>query len=268
MSVSTFGPWDCAVFALMLTASIGIGVYYAVASRKRRSTSEYFVAGQSMSYIPVALSLIATFESSVMILGTPAESYAYGIQWILGELGSLTAMLIEISLVLVFIRRLKLSTPYELQYTSIVMYGQAIALQAVTGFSMYSSIMVTAGAVVFYTTLGGFKAVIWTDVLQCIIMLIGLFAVSIKGTIEAGGISEVWGRAAESGRLDFSLDPDPTIRHTVWNLYFGQLLGGFGFLFNPAVLQRISSTKSTKDSSRRVQAIDLTCDNRDGRRKC
>ncbi|XP_071119726.1 sodium-coupled monocarboxylate transporter 1-like [Haliotis cracherodii] len=273
MSVSTFGPWDYAVFALMLTASIGIGVYYAVASRKRRSTSEYFVAGQSMSYIPVALSLIATFESSVMILGTPAESYAYGIQWILGELGSLTAMLIDISLVLVFIRRLKLSTPYEylekrfqsrplrvlanvmscllyLQYTSIVLYGQAIALQAVTGFSMYSSIMVTAGAVVFYTTLGGFKAVIWTDVLQCIIMLIGLFAVSIKGTIEAGGILEVWGRAAESGRLDFSLDPDPTIRHTVWNLYFGQLLGGFGFLFNPAVLQRISSTKSTKDSSR------------------
>ncbi|XP_046560787.1 sodium-coupled monocarboxylate transporter 1-like [Haliotis rubra] len=273
MSTATFGTADYAVFGLMLTASVSIGIYYAIMARKRGSTSEYFIAGQSMSSIPVALSLLATYESSVMMLGTPAESYAHGIQWILSELGSETGMLINIFLILVFLRRLNLSTPFEyyerrfksrrlrvlanlisclsfLQYISIVLYGQAIALRAMTGFSTYGSIVATAAVAVIYTTIGGLKAVIWTDVLQFIIMITGLLAVSIKGTVDGGGVSEVWLRAAETGRLDFSMDPDPTVRHTIWNLYFGRILTGFGFLFSPSVLQRISSTKSLKECRR------------------
>ncbi|XP_071119638.1 sodium-coupled monocarboxylate transporter 1-like [Haliotis cracherodii] len=273
MSTATFGTWDYFVFGLMLAASVSIGIYYAIMASKRRSTSEYFIAGQSMSFLPVALSLLATYESSVMMLGTPAESYSHGIQWILSELGNETGMLINIFLILVFLKRLNLSTPFEyferrfksrplrvlanlisclsfLQYMSIVLYGQAIALQAMTGFSMYGSIVATATVAVIYTTIGGLKAVIWTDVLQLIIMNIGLLAVSIKGTIDGGGVLKVWNRAAESGRLDFSLDPDPTVRHTVWNLYFGRILTGFGFLFSPAVLQRISATKSVKECRR------------------
>ncbi|XP_067679757.1 sodium-coupled monocarboxylate transporter 1-like [Haliotis asinina] len=273
MSTASFGIADYAVFGLMLTASISIGIYYAIMARKRGNTSEYFIAGQSMSCIPVALSLLATYESSVMMLGTPAESYVHGIQWILSELGSETGMLISIFFILGFLRRLNLSTPFEyyerrfksrrlrvlanlisclsfIQYISIVLYGQAIALQAMIGLSTYGSIVATAAVAIIYTTIGGLKAVIWTDVLQFMIMITGLLAVSIKGTVDGGGVSEVWVRAAETGRLDFSMDPDPTVRHTVWNLYFGRILTGFGFLFSPAVLQRISSTKSLKECRR------------------
>ncbi len=66
-----------------------------------------------MTFIPVALSLVATFESSILMLGSPAESYVYGISWMWGELGSVAGHMLEMSVVLIFLRRLDLSTPYE-----------------------------------------------------------------------------------------------------------------------------------------------------------
>ncbi|XP_046560724.1 uncharacterized protein LOC124269737 [Haliotis rubra] len=170
MGTVTFGPWDYVVFGLMLAGSTLIGIYYAVKTRKGRSTNEYLVASNSMTFLPVALSLIATSESSVMMLGSPAESYAFGIELILGEIGNAVGTIIEVIVTLTFLKRLNLSTPFELQYMSVVIYGQAIAIEQV--------------------------------------------------------------------------------RHTVWNLFFGRILAGFGYLYMPSSLQRISSAKSLKETRR------------------
>ncbi|XP_067679036.1 sodium-coupled monocarboxylate transporter 2-like [Haliotis asinina] len=273
MGMVTFGPWDYVVFGLMLAGSTIIGIYYAVKARKGRSTNEYLVASNSMTFLPVALSLIATSESSVMMLGSPAESYAFGIELILGEIGNAVGTIIEVIVTLTFLKRLNLSTPFEyferrfrsrrlrlithavtwlhyLQYMSVVIYGQAIAIEQVTGLSMFAAMAVTTSITVIYTSIGGLKAVMWTDVMQLTLMVAGMLMVIIKGTLDAGGIAEVWGRASDTGRLTFSLDHDPTVRHTVWNLFFGRILAGFGYLYMPSSLQRISSAKSLGETRR------------------
>ena len=47
------------------------------------------------------------------------------------------------------------------------------------------------------------KAVIWTDVIQMVIMLAGLLALTIQGVMDIGGFSETWNRFAEGGRVKF-----------------------------------------------------------------
>ncbi|XP_046560734.1 sodium-coupled monocarboxylate transporter 2-like [Haliotis rubra] len=105
---------------------------------------------------------------------------------------------------------------------------------------------------------GGLKAVIWTDVLQYIIMFAGVLAVIIKATIEVGGVQEIWNRVLSGGRLVFIFDLDPTIRHTVWNLGVARVFVGMGLLFQPAYLQRIAATKSLTEA-RRAVLVGLFC---------
>ena len=50
---------------------------------------------------------------------------------------------------------------------------------------------------------GGIKAVIWTDVFQAVVMLMGFLAVTIQGSIDLGGFSNAWRIAEENGRIDF-----------------------------------------------------------------
>ena len=64
---------DYIIFVLTIAISIGIGIFHAVCGGKQRTTSEYFVGNRKMSILPVALSLMVSFESSITMLGTPAE---------------------------------------------------------------------------------------------------------------------------------------------------------------------------------------------------
>lgn len=61
---------DYLVFALLLLFSLGIGLFYAFRDRQIKSTSEYLMAGKSMSIAPVTLSLLASFMSAITLLGT------------------------------------------------------------------------------------------------------------------------------------------------------------------------------------------------------
>ncbi|XP_067679207.1 sodium-coupled monocarboxylate transporter 1-like [Haliotis asinina] len=280
MESHTFGKWDYAVFGVMVAVSVSIGIYHAIVGR-HGSLDEYLLAGRKLTFFPVALSVLATLTSNIKILGASAEAYNNGIMWILSEIALSVGKLLEMYLLLALLKRLNISSPFQyiegrfksrvlslivmgascvenVFYMSIILFGQGIALQAVTGFSTLGSILVTSAAVVLYTTIGGLKAVIWTDVLQYIIMFAGVLAVIIKGTIEVGGVQEIWNRVLSGGRLVFIFDPDPTIRHTVWNLGVARVFVGFGLLFQPAYLQRIAATKSLAEA-RRAVLIGLFC---------
>ena len=79
-----FSVWDYVVFAVILAISSVIGLYYGCTGNKQNSTTEFLMAGRSMSVLPVALPLLASFMSAILLLGTPAEIAIYGTQyWIL-----------------------------------------------------------------------------------------------------------------------------------------------------------------------------------------
>jgi solute carrier family 5 (sodium-coupled monocarboxylate transporter), member 8/12 len=101
--------------------------------------------------------------------------------------------------------RLAASLSYSLQmimYMGIVLYAPALALEALTGLNRSISILVVGSVCTFYSTIGGMKAVLLTDMFQSILMYMAVFSVIISGIYYAGGINEIFKTASEGGRLE------------------------------------------------------------------
>lgn len=241
---NTFGWADYLVFVLMLVASAAIGVYYACVGRKKTSTDEFLMAGRNMGTFPVAMSLIASFMSAITLLGTPAEIYQFGTIYWLIIFSFFFVMPAANFLYMPIFYNLQCTSAYEylelrfsktvrcmgsltftLQmclYMSVVVYAPALALSQVTGINVWISVSSIFVICIFYTVIGGLKAVIWTDTLQVVIMYVALLIPIIQGDIDVGGAAEVWRRNYESGRVEFDdWDFSPGKRHSVWSLIIG-----------------------------------------------
>ena len=83
-----------------------------------------------------------------------------------------------------------------------MLYVPALAFNQMTGISIHKITPLVVAICIFYTCLGGLKAVVWTDVVQITIMYGTLLLIAIKGTMNVGGISEVIEKNIESGRFE------------------------------------------------------------------
>ena len=77
-------------------------------------------------------------------------------------------------------------------YVAIVVYAPTIALSSVTNLSWWLCILLLGLCATIYTTLGGLKAIVWTDVFQIFIMYGGILAIVIQGFNQTGGFERVW----------------------------------------------------------------------------
>lgn len=234
-----FGAADYAVFVSMLAISAAIGIYFRCTGGKQKTLREYMLADQNMSVIPVGFSLMASFMSAITLLGVSTENYVYGTQFVVINLAYLVATPIAVYGYLPVFFRLRATSSYEylelrfgpsarfvaslsfclqmILYMGIVLYAPAIALAAVTGLSKFTSILSVGLVCTFYSTIGGMKAVLITDVFQSLLMFAAIYCVIVKGVIDAGGFSNIWEIANQGGRIEFlNWDPDPTVRQTVW----------------------------------------------------
>ncbi|XP_077993904.1 sodium-coupled monocarboxylate transporter 1-like [Glandiceps talaboti] len=269
---ATFSAADYVVFSLVLVLSACIGLYHAFTGGRQKTTSEFLMADRKMRFLPVGLSLLASFMSAIALLGTPAEIYSFGTMfWMIG-ISYFIMVPICAHLFLPVFYRLGVTSVYEylqmrfslaarligcfayiaymIMYMAVVMYAPALALNAVTGLQIWISILSVGVVCTFYTSLGGMKAVIWTDVFQTFIMFAALMAVIIRGSIEMGGFDRIWQINEEGGRVEFfNFDPDPTVRHTFWSLSIGGAitwLGNYGC--NQMSIQRYLSCPTERDA--------------------
>ncbi|XP_043773355.1 sodium-dependent multivitamin transporter isoform X2 [Cervus elaphus] len=227
---STFSLVDYVVFALLLVLSLAIGLYHAYRGWGRHSIGQLLLADRKMGCLPVALSLLATFQSAVAILGVPSEIYRFGTQyWFLGCCYFL-GLLIPAHVFIPIFYRLHITSAYE--YLEL-RFNKAVRV---------------CGTVTFIFQMGGLKAVIWTDVFQTLVMFLGQLAVIIVGSAKVGGLGHVWEVASQHGLISgIELDPDPFVRHTFWTLAFGgvfMMLSLYGV--NQAQVQRYLSSRTEK----------------------
>jgi len=240
--ITKFGPANYAVFAAMLLISVLIGVYFWWKGQK--STEEFLMGGRSMGTVPMTLSLVASFMSAITLLGTPAEMYVSGTQYVLLAASYPFVMGSAAHLYLPVFYKLKLTTSYEylelrfdksvrllsaacftlqmVLYMAIVVYTPALALSQVTGFDVDAACGVIFIVCILYCAIGGIKAVMWTDTFQATVMFASFIAIIIKGNNDAGGANVVFDRNYQSGRIElFNFNPDMRQRHTVWALIIG-----------------------------------------------
>uniref|UniRef100_A0A8D2E2D1 Solute carrier family 5 member 5 n=1 Tax=Sciurus vulgaris TaxID=55149 RepID=A0A8D2E2D1_SCIVU len=265
---ATFGAWDYGVFALMLLVSTGIGLWVGLARGGQRSAEDFFTGGRSLAALPVGLSLAASFMSAVQVLGVPAEAYRYGLKFLWMCLGQLLNSLLTAQLFLPVFYRLGLTSTYQylelrfsrvvrlcgtlqylvatMLYTGIVIYAPALILNQVTGLDIWASLLSTGIICTFYTTVGGMKAVIWTDVFQVVVMLAGFWAILVRGTMLMGGPWRVLRLAQNHSRVNLlDFDPDPRSRYTFWTFVVGGTLVWLSMYgVNQAQVQRYVACRS------------------------
>ena len=184
-------------------------------ARKQRSTEDFFVGGRDLPAWAVGISLFASVMSTILYLGQPGEMFRTGLSFLTRNL-PLPLILIVVCFVWIpFFMRLRLTSAYEylerrfnysvralaaifcllliFGWISVVVLTASMALVEITRIeailpfvndadsAVYATILGVGTFSIFYTTLGGIRAVIWTDVIQFAVLLIG--AIFTMGTI-------------------------------------------------------------------------------------
>ncbi|XP_048467035.1 sodium-coupled monocarboxylate transporter 1-like [Rhincodon typus] len=253
-----FHAWDYVVFASMLLVSTAIGLFYAFkrGGAGQRTTEDFLVGNRQISAYPIAFSLAASFMSAVALIGYPAEVYNTGLNILMLNVARI---LTTITVCLVYIPlfyRLNIISTYELQSIQ-NLTGLIICRDhnAATCSVSISHLATELNLLLFVmSSQGGIKAVVWTDVFQLCIMMIGLLAVLIQGSIHVGSFGKIWNIAKNNGRTSlFDFDPDPRKRYTFWTVSFGALFGWTSIYgCNQVQIQRYLSCKSEKEARKAV----------------
>ena len=90
-----------------------------------------------------------------------------------------------------------------LLYTGVVLYAPALALEATTGISTTLSVVIIGLVCTFYSTLGGIKAVLITDIFQSVLMFVAVITVIVTAAVNVGGLGEIWRIAKNGSRIEF-----------------------------------------------------------------
>nr|XP_053629344.1 sodium-coupled monocarboxylate transporter 1-like isoform X3 [Cherax quadricarinatus] len=214
ISEATFTPVDYTVLSLMLVASAGIGVVSAIRSRGKASTQEYLLGGRNMSPLPVAISLLGGWISAISFVGNPTEIYFFGTQLTTILLGTVPGSLFAGYIILPIFYKLKIVSINE----------------------------------------GGVRAVVYTDVLQTLIMFGGVLLVVIVCSIDLGGIGNVWTIAERGGRIQFfDFNTSPYERHTFWStVMLGFYQGATTLTLVQQSYQRLASVSTLQTSQRLI----------------
>jgi sodium-coupled monocarboxylate transporter 8/12 len=271
---ANFTPSDWAILAAYLVAVSTIGSFFY---RRRSSAADYFLGGRGMRVIPVAISLVAADMSGSTVMGTPAWGYAHNLQLFLGTTTYLLAAPIVMFVFLPFYSRFKFYTGYQYlerrfdlkvrllgstlflltrgAHVAIVISVPSMVLSLLTGLPLTGCVLLMGLLTTVYTTLGGMKAVIWTDVLQFSILLSGVSAVFwVCISRVPGGLPTVYHVAADAGKfhmLNFSMNPRELT--SAW-----AMIGGMGTLIlstlgtDQACLQRYFTTRSLREGRKSV----------------
>ncbi|XP_056003296.1 sodium-coupled monocarboxylate transporter 1-like isoform X1 [Ostrea edulis] len=248
---NNFAVADWIIFAGSLFLSGCIGIF---CGGKQRTTKDFLMGNRELKTLPVAVSILMSFFSAILILGAPAEMYTNGTQYYIYVFGQMAAAAFGAILFVPLFYPLKLTSVFEyvelrfksratrltvtainafttIIHTGVTSFAPSTALQAVSGFPEWASFLLIGCVCTFYTFLA---------------------------TAEVGGFGNVWELNDEWGRIDFwNFDVDPTIRHTFWALTVGGMLSWIGsFGASQQSIQRFSALPSLRQAK---LAVLLNC---------
>lgn len=264
---------DIAVIIAYLAAMVLVGVWF---SRKNKSADQFTKASGLIPGWAIGLSIYATFLSSNTFLGVPGK--AFGSNWnaFVFSVSMPLAAWVAVKYFVPFYRATgevsaytnleKRFGPWARSYAVVcflltqlarmgsIFFGIALSLQALTGYSMETIMLITGICIIIYTVMGGIEAVIWTEVVQGIIKTLGAaLIVFLVVSNMPGGISKI----VEIGQADhkfglgtFSLDFTSSSFWVI--LLYGFFINLNNFGMDQNYVQRYHTASSAKEAGKSV----------------
>ena len=270
---TSFGWINYVVLIVYFGGMLFLGFFFM---KRNEDTDDFFKAGGRIPWWAAGISIFATTLSAITFISIPAKSYATDWRMLLFNLAIIMIVPIIIRYFLPFFRRFNFETAYqylEMRFNrgirwmasalfvffmvsriAIVLFLPSLALNAVTGFSVYFSIIIMGVVTIIYCTSGGMEAVIWGDVIQGFILIAGAlaaFAYMVLGV--DGGIGTFWDTAVMHNKfhwLDFRFDFTQPV---FWVVLIGGIANSLiSYTSDQSVVQRYMTTKDEKATAKSI----------------
>ena len=189
--------------------SIILGIAWWVIRQKQESSTQYFLAGRHVGWFVIGASIFASNIGSEHLVGLAGTGAKTGLAMGHYELHAWCILLLGWVFVPFYMRSKVFTMPeflekrysptarwflslislvaYVLTKVSVTVYAGAIVFQALLGTEFWTGALITVVLTGIYTILGGLRAVVYTEALQAIVLLVGSITVTIVGIIKIGG---------------------------------------------------------------------------------
>ena len=265
-------PLDIVVILAYFAAVIAAGLLLA---GRQRHASDYFLGHRGLPWWALMFSVVATETSALTVISVPGLAARGDLTFLQIALGYLVGRIGVATLLLPGYFQGTQDTAYQrLEHRfgpvarrtasgvflftraladCVRIFATAIPLAIITHWSMPAGIIAIGFVTLVYTWVGGLRAVVWVDVIQLAVYLIGGIATLIVATQIAGGI-EAFDRAREAGKLvAFNFHLNLTTTYTFWGgLIGGGLLSAASHGTDHLIVQRLLAARNLKDAQRAI----------------
>jgi len=232
-----FGLLNWSIVGAYLALMLWLGYRF---SDQIDTDQDYYLGRRTTPWWAIGASVVATYIGSLTFLGGPAWAYTDGFAVIFIHINYPIAIFIVVNLFLPFFYNSGVASIFDYlekrfglasrtvmsavflfgnaAYSGIMLFTTALVLEFITGVDLVTAIMILAAVVAAYTMLGGITAVIWTDVVQSIILFLGAF-ITLFLLIDALPLG-FWGTLQELKAIGkanpFETTLDPSRVATIW----------------------------------------------------
>jgi Na+/proline symporter len=265
-------PIDWLVVVVYFALIVAVGT---LTGRGHKGIEDFFLAKRSMPWWAIGLSVMATQASAITLVGTTGQAYVDGMRFIQIYFGLPLAMVILCVTVVPFFYKARVFTAYEYlekrfdgktrSLTSfmfllsrgladaVVIYAPSVVLSIVFGLDEKVTILAIGLGATVYTSLGGMRAVMWVEVWQMMIIMLGILFCLVSvlmGLPDGVSLTEAVRIAGATGRMStIDFNPDPTVTYTFWSGLVGGIflmLAYFGC--DQSQVQRYLTARSLSES--------------------
>ncbi len=232
-----FGVLNWSILVAYILANLALG--FAL-SKRVETAEDFFLGRRTTPWWAIGISVVATYVSALSFLGGPAWAYTDGMSVVMIHMNYPLVIVLVITLFLPFFYNSGVASIYEYQErrfgsksrsvisaiflvshsfsAAAILYATSLVLQFITGIDVVGAILIVTIIALIYTAMGGITAVIWTDVIQAVILFVGagIIFVALLGQLP-GSLHDTLLALKAAGKtdpLDFS--PDVTKTTTVW----------------------------------------------------
>jgi len=275
----SLGTIDIAILLLYSCVLIGMGVYY---SRKCRTAEQFMVADRTIPAWAAGLAVMSAYTSSISYIATPGKAFDSNWHPIIFALCILPVAWLACKYAVPYYRRTKLISVYAfleerlgawgriyaafafvlymIGRVAVILYLASLLLDTFVPWNIAVVIIVIGLITIVYTLLGGMEAVIWTDVMQSIIMIAGILFCAVSLSIAVFSGPEPLIQAAidnhkfSFGSLKFTLaSQEHLFDRTVWvMIIYGVTEALRSLLADQNYVQKYCSVPTERDAKRSV----------------
>ena len=262
---------DLIVFLVYVIGIIGFGASFYF---KKRTSIDYITGGGRLPAWALGMSIFATYVSSISFLALPGSAYQSNWNGFVFSLSIPFAAFIAVKYFVPLYRKLQSPSAYaylenrfglwarvyastcylltQLARMGAIMYLLALPMNALFGWSIPLIIVATGLGVVIYAMLGGIEAVVWTDAVQGILLIIGALTCFILIIWEMpGGFPQVFEIAQEQNKLSFGSFSFDWSQNTFWViLVYGLFINLQNFGIDQSYIQRYLGAKTESEAKK------------------